>query len=51
MPILKFKTDKMFTDITDDIEKIVPKNLMDLSMYIPSIPLVVFFKLKMNCSI
>ena len=30
MPILKFKTDKMFTDITDDIQAIVPQNFQGL---------------------
>ena len=30
MPILKFKTDKMFTDITDDVQAMVPKNFQGL---------------------
>ena len=30
MPILKFKTDKMFTDITNDIQKMVPKQFQGL---------------------
>jgi len=30
MPILKFKTDKMFTDITDDVQAIVPQNFHGL---------------------
>ena len=36
MPILKFKTDKMFTDISDEIEAIVPKNFEGLvNVYSP----------------
>ena len=30
MAILKFKTDKMFIDITDDVQAIVPKNFQGL---------------------
>jgi secondary thiamine-phosphate synthase enzyme len=30
MPTLKFKTDKMFTDITDDVQAMVPKNFQGL---------------------
>ena len=30
MPKLKFKTDKMFTDITDDVQAMVPKNFQGL---------------------
>ena len=30
MPILKFETDKMFTDITDDVQAMVPKNFQGL---------------------
>ena len=25
MPTLKYKTDKMFTDITDDVQALIPK--------------------------
>ncbi len=36
MPILKFKTDKMFTDITNDIQKMVPKQFQGLvNVYSP----------------
>ena len=36
MPILKFKTDKMFTDITNDIQKMVPKKFQGLiNIYSP----------------
>ena len=36
MPILKFKTDKMFTDISDEVEAIVPKNFEGLvNIYSP----------------
>jgi secondary thiamine-phosphate synthase enzyme len=36
MPILKFKTDKMFTDITDDVQALVPKNFEGLvNVYSP----------------
>ena len=30
MPTLKYKTDKMFTDITDDVQALVPKNFQGL---------------------
>ena len=30
MPTLKFKTDKMFTDITDDVQAMVPKKFQGL---------------------
>ena len=36
MPVLKFKTDKMFTDITDDIQALVPKKFEGLvNVYSP----------------
>ena len=36
MAILKFKTDKMFTDITDDVQAMVPKNFQGLvNVYSP----------------
>ena len=36
MPILKFETDKMFTDITDDVQAMVPKNFQGLvNVYSP----------------
>ena len=31
MPTLKFKTDKMFTDITDDVQAMVPKKFQGLA--------------------
>ena len=43
MPILKFKTDKMFTDITNDIEKMVPKKFQGLvNVYSPHTTCCVF---------
>jgi secondary thiamine-phosphate synthase enzyme len=36
MPILKFKTDKMFTDISDDVQAMIPKNFEGLvNVYSP----------------
>ena len=36
MPILKFETDKMFTDITDDVQAMVPKKFQGLvNVYSP----------------
>ena len=36
MPKMNFKTDKMFTDITDEIEKMIPKNFEGLvNVYSP----------------
>ena len=36
MPILKFETDEMFTDITDDVQNMVPKKIQGLiSVYSP----------------
>lgn len=36
MPILKFETDKMFTDITDDVQAIVPEKFQGLvNVYSP----------------
>ena len=36
MPILKFKTDKMFTDITDDVQSLIPKKFEGLvNVYSP----------------
>ena len=36
MPTLKFKTDKMFTDITDDVQGMVPDNFEGLvNVYSP----------------
>ena len=43
MPILKFKTDKMFTDITNDIQKMVPKKFQGLvNVYSPHTTCCVF---------
>ena len=43
MPILKFKTDKMFTDITDDVQALVPKNFEGLvNVYSPHTTCCVF---------
>ena len=43
MPILKFKTDKMFTDISDEVEAIVPKNFEGLvNIYSPHTTCCVF---------
>ena len=30
MPILNFKTDKMFTDISDEVEALIPENFEGL---------------------
>ena len=36
MPILKFETDKMFTDIMDDVQAMVPKNFQGMvNVYSP----------------
>ena len=36
MAILKFETDKMFTDITDDVKALIPKNFEGLvNVYSP----------------
>jgi len=36
MPILKFETDKMFTDITDNVQSMVPENFQGLvNVYSP----------------
>ena len=36
MPILKFETDKMFTDITDDVQAVIPKKFQGLvNIYSP----------------
>tara|TARA_B110000208_G_scaffold67742_1_gene87603 strand:- start:244 stop:693 length:450 start_codon:yes stop_codon:yes gene_type:complete len=36
MPTLKFETDKMFTDITDDVQSMVPENFQGLvNVYSP----------------
>ena len=43
MPILKFRTDKMFTDITNDIQKMVPKKFQGLvNVYSPHTTCCVF---------
>ena len=43
MPILKFKTDKMFTDITDDVKTLVPKKFEGLvNIYSPHTTCCVF---------
>ena len=43
MPILKFKTDKMFTDISDDVQALVPKNFEGLvNVYSPHTTCCVF---------
>ena len=43
MPILKFKTDKMFTDITIAIQKMVPKKFQGLvNVYSPHTTCCVF---------
>jgi len=43
MPILKFKTDKMFTDISDEVEAIVPKTFAGLvNIYSPHTTCCVF---------
>ena len=37
MPTLKYKTDKMFTDITDDVQALIPKNFQGLlNVYSPT---------------
>jgi hypothetical protein len=48
MPILKFKIFEIYTDITNDIDKIVPKNFKESLACITSILIVFFFKLKMK---
>ena len=36
MPVLKLKTDKMFNDITEKVEKLIPKNFQGLvNIYSP----------------
>ena len=50
MPILKFKIFEIYTDITNDIDRIVPKNFKESLACITSI-LIVFFsnwKWKVN---
>jgi len=43
MAILKFKTDKLFTDITDDVQSLVPKNFEGLvNVYSPHTTCCVF---------
>ena len=43
MAVLKFKTDKMFTDITDDVQAIVPKTFQGLvNIYSPHTTCCVF---------
>ena len=43
MPILKFKTDKMFTDISNDIQALIPKNFEGLvNVYSPHTTCCVF---------
>lgn len=43
MAILKFKTDKMFTDITEDVRALVPKNFQGLvNVYSPHTTCCVF---------
>ena len=43
MAILKFKTDKMFTDITDNVEGSIPKNFQGLiNVYSPHTTCCVF---------
>ena len=43
MPTLKFETDKMFTDITDDIQAMVPKKFQGLvNIYSPHTTCCVF---------
>jgi len=43
MPVLKLKTDKMFTDITEKVEKLIPKNFQGLAnIYSPHTTCCVF---------
>ena len=43
MPVLKLKTDKMFTDITEKVEKLIPKNFQGLvNIYSPHTTCCVF---------
>jgi secondary thiamine-phosphate synthase enzyme len=43
MPILKFKTDKMFTDISDDVQAMIPKKFEGLvNIYSPHTTCCVF---------
>lgn len=43
MPLLKFNTDKMFTDITENIQKLIPKNFSGLvNIYSPHTTCCVF---------
>ena len=43
MPVLKLKTDKMFTDITEKVEKLIPKNFQGLvNIYLPHTTCCVF---------
>ena len=43
MPTLQYKTDKMFTDITDDVQSLVPKNFQGLvNIYSPHTTCCVF---------
>ena len=43
MPTLKYKTDKMFTDITDDVQALIPKNFQGLvNVYSPHTTCCVF---------
>ena len=43
MPVLKLKTDKMFNDITEKVEKLIPKNFQGLvNIYSPHTTCCVF---------
>ena len=43
MPILNFKTDKMFTDISDEVQALVPENFEGLvNVYSPHTTCCVF---------
>ena len=43
MPVLKIKTDKMFTDITEKVQKLIPKNFQGLAnIYSPHTTCCVF---------
>ena len=43
MPTLKYKTDKMFTDITDDVQAVIPKKFQGLvNVYSPHTTCCVF---------
>ena len=43
MPVLKLKTDKIFTDITEKVEKLIPKNFQGLvNIYSPHTTCCVF---------